>query len=59
MFWKENRLTIWVAIVCASLLLAWMVTWDFEPGVGEPRPGPTVPDWVNPRVTSTTLEVAR
>ena len=57
MFWREYRLTIWVAIVLTTMLLAWMVTWDFEVGVAEPRAGLTIPDFVNPRVTSTTLEV--
>lgn len=55
MFWKEYRLSIWVAIVLSAVVLVWMVSWSWEVGVPEPRPGRTMPDFVHPRVTSTTV----
>lgn len=49
-----SNLTIWVAIVVGAVLITWMLTlgWDITPG--ESRVGPTVPDFVQPWVTSTT-----
>ncbi len=45
-----GNVTIWTAIILSTILVLWMMTWGWAAVPGEPRTGPTVPDFVNPRV---------
>lgn len=43
---RGSNVTIWTAILVASVLVVWMLTWHWAAIPGEPRVGPTVPDFV-------------